>query len=105
MDYTKFMNFLMIEIYASIFKKRLPLVLPEMWDLLQASTEKRTRDGFLSKYGTMIRLYGFTQSPYMLLAFRTPKYFSMEFTRQKLFVEIEHSLKYKNSTDIKYPWG
>ena len=29
-DYTKFMNFLMIEIYASIFQKRIPQVLPEM---------------------------------------------------------------------------
>ena len=59
-DYTKFMNFLMIEIYAAIFQNRLPQVLPEMWDLLQDSTEKRTGDSFLSEYGTMIRLYGFT---------------------------------------------
>ena len=29
----------------------------------------------------------------------------MEFVRQKLFVEIKHFLKYKKSTDIKYPWA
>ena len=29
----------------------------------------------------------------------------MEFIKQKLFVEIEHFLKYKKSIDIKYPWG
>ena len=29
----------------------------------------------------------------------------MEFIRQKLFVEIEHFLKYKNSTGINYPWA
>ena len=103
-DYTKFVNFLMIEIYAAIFQRRLSPVLPEMWDLSQASTEKRTGDFFMSEYGTVIRLYGFTQSPYMLPSFLTPRVFSMEFTRQKLFIEIEHFLKYNKSTDIKYPW-
>ena len=43
-DYTKFMIFLMIEIYAAIFQKRFLQVLPEMWDLLQSSMEKRTGD-------------------------------------------------------------
>ena len=59
-DYTKFMNFLMIEIYAAIFQRRLSPVLPEMWDLSQASTEKRTGDLFMSEYGTVIKLYGST---------------------------------------------
>ena len=49
MDYTKFMNFPMIEIYASIFQKRFPQVFPDMWDLLQDSTEKRTGDWFISE--------------------------------------------------------
>ena len=59
-DYTKFMNFLMINIYVVIFQKSLPRVLPDMWALLQASTEKRTGDWFMSKYGTVIIIYGFT---------------------------------------------
>ena len=75
-----------------------------MWNLLQDSTEKRTGDWFLSEYGTMIRLLGFTQSPYMSLTFLTPRFFSMEFIRQNLFLDIEHFLKYKKSTDIKNPW-
>ena len=41
----------------------------------------------------------------MLPAFLTLRVFSMEFIRQKLVMEIEHFLKYKKSTDIKYPWG
>ena len=77
----------------------------ETWDILQASTEKRIGDWFLSEYGTMIRLYGFTQSPYMLPAFLTPRFVSREFIRKKLFIEIEHFLKYKKFTYIKYPWG
>ena len=59
----------------------------------------------MSEYGTVIRLYGFTQSPYMLPSFLNPRVFSMEFIRQKLIIEMEHLLKYKNSTDIKYPWA
>ena len=41
----------------------------------------------------------------MLPTFLTPRVFSMDFIRQKLFVEIEHFLKYKKSNDLKYPWG
>ena len=41
-DYTKFMNLLMTDIYVAIFQKRLPQVLLETWDIMQASTEKRT---------------------------------------------------------------
>ena len=52
----------------------------------------------------MIIMYGFTQSPYMLPAFLTPRVFSMEFIRQNLFIEIEHFQKYKKSTEVKYPW-
>ena len=37
-DYTKFMNFLMTEIYAAISQNRFPWVLSEMWYLLQDST-------------------------------------------------------------------
>ena len=79
-------------------------MLLEIWDILQASIEKRIGDWFLSEYGTMIRLYGFTQSPYMLQSFLNPIFFLMEFIRQNLFVEIEHFLKYKKSIDIKYFW-
>ena len=59
----------------------------------------------MSEYGTLIRLYGLTQPPYMLPSLLTPRVFSMDFIRQKLFLDIEHFLKYKKSTDMKYPWG
>ena len=53
----------------------------------------------------MIRLYGFTQSPYMLPSFLNPRVFSMDFIIKNSFIKIEHFLKYKKSTDIKYPSG
>ena len=40
----------------------------------------------------------------MLLAFLTPRVFSMDLIRHNLIVEIEHFLKFKKSTNIKYPW-
>ena len=43
-DYTKFMNFLMSEVYNAIFQKKLPRVLPEMKNILQLFTEKRIGD-------------------------------------------------------------
>ena len=98
------MNFIMIEIYAFIFQKRMPWVLLDMWDLWKVSTENRIGVWFLSEYGTMMRLYCFTQSPYMLPYFLTPKVFSMDFIRKMMPIEIECFLKYKKSTDIKYPW-
>ena len=52
----------------------------------------------------MMRLYCFTQSPYMLPYFLTPKVFSMDFIRKMMPIEIECFLKYKKSTNIKYHW-
>ena len=52
----------------------------------------------------MTKLHGLPQSPYRLPSFLTPRVFSMDFIRQKMIIEIEHFLKYKNFTDIKYPW-
>ena len=102
--YTKFMNFLMLEVYTTIFQKNLPRVLPEMRNILKLSTEKRIGDWFLFEQRTMIRLYGFFHPPYLLSAFLAPRVFLMEFIRQKLILETKHFLNFKNSTEIKYPW-
>ena len=106
MDYTKFMTFLMSEIYNTIFQKKFPRVLPEMKNILHLSTKKRICDCFLFEQGTMIRLYGFLfHHPYLLPAFLTPIVFSMEFIRKNLIVDTEHFLNFKKSTEIRYPWA
>ena len=43
MDYTRFVNFLMKKIYATIFQKSTSQVLSEMWDL-QKLLEKREHE-------------------------------------------------------------
>ena len=74
-DYTKFMNFLMFEVYSAIFQKKFSRVLPEMKNILQFSPEKRIGDWFLFEQGTLIRLYGFVHQPYLFPAFSTPRVF------------------------------
>ena len=47
MDYNKFMNFLMSEVYSAFFQKWLPRVFPEMKEILQFSLEKRIGEWFI----------------------------------------------------------
>ena len=44
MDYCKFMNQLMAEIYELFFQERLPSVFPEIWQMLQLSNSKNIGD-------------------------------------------------------------
>ena len=85
--YTKFMNFIMLEVYTAIFSKKLPRLLPEMRTILHLSTEKRIGDRLLFENGTVIILYVFLHSPYIFSAFLTPRVYSMEFIKHKLIVE------------------
>ena len=94
----------MSEVYNAIFQKKLPIVLPEMKNILRISTEKRIGDWFLLEQGTVIRLYGFVHQCYLFPAFLTPRFFSMELITQKLIVEIGHFLNFNKSIEIKYPW-
>ena len=47
-DYCKFMNQLMAEIYDLLFQERLPMVFPEMRQMLQLSNGKKIGDWFLT---------------------------------------------------------
>ena len=71
----------MAEVYKMNFYDVLPRVLEDMRVMLQSSSEGRTGDWFLHKDHTVIRVYGFIDAPYLLLAFLTPRIFSLEFVR------------------------
>ena len=73
MDYCKFMNQLMAEIYELFFQERLPRMFPEMRQFLQLENNKKIGDWFLIEFGTTIRLYGFVHPPYILPAFLTAR--------------------------------
>ena len=49
-------------------------------------------------------MYGFTHEPYIFPSFLTPRVFSLEFIRQKIIVENEHFIIFKNAYKIKFPW-
>ena len=67
-DYSKFMNFLMSEVYNAFFHKKFPRVIPHMKEMLQFSPEKRIGEQLLFELGIVIRLYGFVHQPHMLPA-------------------------------------
>jgi hypothetical protein len=72
---------------------------------LQFTPENRTRDWFLYRDYTIIRVYGFSEAPYILPTFLTPRIFSLEFIRQRLHSETKHFLNYKKSSNIKFPFN
>ena len=75
-----------------------------MKELLQLSPERRVGDWFLSEHNIVIRVYGFPHQPYVLPEFSTMRVFAVELIRQRLIVEDEHFLSYKNPSEIKFPW-
>ena len=89
--YCNFMNFLMALVYNVFFQERLPRVLPKMKEILQLSPERRIGDWFLSKHGTMIRVYGFVHQHYILPAFFTARVFALELIRHRLKLKMRIS--------------
>ena len=77
----EFVNTIMAEIYKLLFDDVLPRVLENMRLMLHYSLEDKIGDWFLYKEFTVLRIYGFTGEPYMLLAFLTPRIFALEFMR------------------------
>ena len=103
-NFSKYMNFLISEVYKSFFKQKLPRVLPPLKEILHFSLEKRIGDWILMEEGIVIRVYGFVHPPYVLPAFLTPGIFSLDLIGQKLMVENEHFINFKKSSQIKFPW-
>ena len=58
-----YMNLIMLEVYKVIFQDKLPIVLPEMEEVLQFNPYIRVGDWFLLKEHIIIRVYGFVHEP------------------------------------------
>ena len=74
----------MSEIYKMLFDEVLPRVLEEMKSMMQSSPEDGVEDWFLYKDFTILRIYGFTRELYRLPAFLTPRFFALEYMRQRV---------------------
>ena len=77
-DFFKYINLLMEEVYKVFFHNKLHRVFLEM-EALHFSPDRKIGDWFLLEDHTVIRMYGFSHEPYILLAFVTPIFFSLEF--------------------------
>ena len=93
----------MAKIYKFLFDDVLPRVLENMRLMLQSSSEDKIGYWFLYKEFTIRRLYGFTGEPYRLPTFLTPRIFTLEFMRQRLYAEEEHFGAFKKYSNVKFP--
>ena len=57
----------------------------------------------MHKEFTVLRVYGFTGEPYRLPTFLTPRIFTLEFMRQRLYAEEEHFEVFKKYSNVKFP--
>ena len=103
-EFFKYINLLMSKVYKILFQNKFPRVLPQMQRALQFALDRKIWDWFLLEEHTIIRVYDFTHEPYILPPFLTPRFFALEFIRQKLIVENEHFISFKKASEIKFPW-
>ena len=52
----------------------------------------------------MIRVYGFTHHPYVLLSFLTLRVFALELIKQRMTIEEEHFHSFKKYSEVKFRW-
>ena len=103
-NFFKYMNLLMEEVYKVFFQDKLPRVLPLMKETLHFSPYRRIWDWFLLEEHTIIKEYGFTHEPYIIPTFLMRRLFTLELIRHKLIVENEHFINFRKSLEIKFPW-
>jgi hypothetical protein len=99
-----FINKVMSRVYSLIFNTSLPRVLDDMRSYLQPNPENKVGDWVLFMHSTVIWVYGFHESPYLLPIFLTPRVFSLEFIRQRIISETEHFLKLHKASNLKFPF-
>ena len=90
-SYTQFVDIIVFCI-ARLFNPKVKRISEEMKQALQ---KEPVGDWFLRKEYSMMRIYGFTASPYILPVFLTPTIFSLELIRQRIHADIEHFTSHK----------
>ena len=82
----------------------LPRFLEEMKSSLQPNPENMVGDWMLFMHSTVIWVYGYQEGPYLLPVFLTPRFFSLEFIRQRIISETWHFLKAQKASNLKFPF-
>jgi hypothetical protein len=99
-----FINKVMSSVYSFIFNTILPRVMNDMRIYLQPNPENRVGGWVLFMHSTMIWVYDFHESPYLLPIFLTPRIFSLEFIGERIISETEHFLKLHKASNLKFPF-
>ena len=76
----------MAKVYKMFFRIELPRASKEVRNKFQLSTALIS-DWFLFRDHTIIRVYGFIGTPYIIPTFMTSRLFSLEYIRQGLFTK------------------
>ena len=79
--FSQFVNKLTSRVYYFIYEANYPRVPQQFQNYLHPQTENQIGDWFLYPYYIVIRVYGSEDQPYRLLAFLTPRIFSLEVLR------------------------
>ena len=74
-------------------------------DLKEILNPDLVGDWFLAKNFSLVRIFGFIGSPYVLPIFLTTSVFALQVMRQRILADKEHSTapSLKKSSWIKYP--
>ena len=86
LSFFQFTNQVMAVFYQLFHNSSLPRVSKDVRNKLQMINDL-VGDWFLYKYFIVIRVYGFTEAPYMFPSFIIPRLFALELLRHRLFVE------------------
>jgi hypothetical protein len=99
--YAQFIDLIILSIFR-VFNPELSRISKDLREILNPEL---IGDWFLAKSFSLVRVFGFTGSPYVLPIFLTTSVFSLEVMRQRISADKEHftAPTLKRSSWIKYP--
>lgn len=77
----KFINKVMSKVFELLFETLLPIILEELRNHLQLSSQRKLGYRFLFEEQTVIIVYVFKEEPYMFPTFLTPGVYALECIR------------------------
>ena len=100
-SYAKFIDLVILNLFR-VFNPDISRISNDLREILSPDF---IGDWFLAKNFSLVRVFGFTGSPYVLPIFLTSSVFSLEVMRQRISIDIENFTAWslKRSSWIKYP--
>ena len=100
-SYAKFIDLIILNLFR-VFNPEINRISNDLKEILNPDL---IGDWFLAKNFSLVRVFGFTGSPYVLPIFLTTSVFALEVMRQRISADIEHftAPSLKRSSWIKYP--